>query len=97
MEVLASLSIGTIACLMVLLAWLGLILDMNESFILEFTSAMGETALITEFAVASELPVLAELSLVLSLIVFNKEPSFFDSTKLFTFGTNIYLKSVDVR
>jgi len=97
MEVLASLSIGTVATLMVLLAWLGFILDMNEGLILEFMSTMSETTSITKFTVASELPVLAEFGFVLSFVVFNKESSFLDSVKLFAFGANIYLKSIWIR
>jgi hypothetical protein len=53
MQVLASLTIWAISTLVVLLAWLGLVLNMSQYFSLEFISTMSETTLVSKFAVTS--------------------------------------------
>jgi len=94
MQVLASLAIRAIASLVVLLAWLSLILDVCQDFSLKFISTVGEAALVTELAAASELPVLAHLGLVLPPVLFDELASFLWVRKLFTFRAYIDLKGI---
>jgi hypothetical protein len=92
MKILASLAVGTIASLVVLLARLGLVLDMGQDLGLELVSTMSEAALVTKLAPALQFPVLAHFSLVLSLIIFDKKASFFMRIEVLTLGLNINLK-----
>jgi len=92
MKILASLAIRTISSLMVLLARLGLVLNVGQNLSLEFMSTMSKATLVTKLASALQFPVLAHLSLVFSLIVLNEKTSFFRVSEIFTLGLNINLK-----
>jgi len=88
-KVLTSLSIGTVASLVVLLARLGLVLDVGQDLGLELVSSVGETALITEPAGALQLERLAEFSLILSLVILNEKPSLLGVSELLLLGLHI--------
>jgi len=92
MEILASLTIGAIASLMVLLARLGLILDMGQDLSFKFMSTMSKAALVTKLAFTSKFPILAHFSLVFSLVVLDEETSFFSRSKVLLLRLNINLK-----
>jgi len=97
MEILASLTIRAVSSLMVLLARLGLVLDMSQNLSLEFVSSMSKTTLITKLALSSQFPSLAQFGLVLSLIVLDKLASLFRVSKLLTLRLNINLELVRFR
>jgi len=92
MEILASLTIGAIASLMILLARLGLIFNVSQDLSLKFISTMSKAALVTKLASTSKFPVLTHFSLVLSLIVLNEETSFLRSSKVLLLRLNINLE-----
>jgi len=91
-KILASLTVGAVASLVILLARLGLVLDMSQDFGLKFVSTVSKTTLVTKLALASQFPVLAHLSLVLSLVILNKKASLFMAGKVLALGLNINLK-----
>jgi len=92
MEILASLTIRTVASLVILLARLGLVLDVGQDLSLKFISTMSEAALVTKLASTSKFPVLAHFSLVLSLVVLDEETSFLRSSEVLLLRLNINLK-----
>jgi len=92
MEILASLTIGAVASLVILLAGLSLILNMGQDLSLKFISSMSEAALVAKLAFTLKFPVLAHFSLVLSLVVLNKETSFFSRSEVLLLRLNINLK-----
>jgi len=92
MEILASLTIGAVASLVILLAGLSLILNMGQDLSLKFISSMSEAALVAKLAFTLKFPVLAHFSLVLSLVVLNKETSFFSGSEVLLLRLNINLK-----
>jgi len=94
MQVLASLTIGTVPTLMILLARLGFILDMGQNFGLELISTMGKATLVSKLASSSKFPVLAHLSLIFSSIFFNKLSSLFRVSEFLSLWADIYLKGV---
>jgi len=92
MEILAPLTIRTIASLVVLLAGLGLVLDVGQDFGLKFMSTMSKTTLVAKLALALQLPILAHFSLVLSLVVLNEKTSFLSRSEVLLLRLNINLK-----
>jgi len=92
MEILASLTIRTIASLMILLARLGLILDVSQDLSFKLMSSMSKAALVTKLAFTLKLPILAHFSLVLSLVILDKETSFLRSSEVLLLRLNIDLK-----
>jgi len=92
MEILASLTIWAVASLMILLARLGLILDMGQDLGLKFIFSMSKAALITKLAPASQFPVLAHFSLIFSLLVLDEETSFLRSSEVLLLRLNINLE-----
>jgi len=92
MKILASLTIRTVAGLVVLLAWLSLVLDMSQYLSLELMSSMGKAALVAKLASTFQFPVLTHLSLVLSLVVFDEKTSFFGVSEVLLLGLHIDLK-----
>jgi len=96
-KVLASLAVGTVAGLMVLLARLGLVLDVGQDLGLELVSAMGETALVTESACTLQLEGLAQLGLVLPLVVLNEQSSLFGVSELLSLGLDINQEGLGLR
>jgi len=91
-KILASLTVGAVASLVILLAGLGLVLDVSQDLGLKFVSAVSKTTLVTKLALASEFPVLAHLSLVLSLVILDKKASLFMAGKVLALGLNINFK-----
>jgi len=92
MEILASLTIRTIASLVILLARLGLILNVSQDLSFKFMSSMSKAALVTKLALAFQFPVLAHFSLVLSLIVLDEKTSLLGSSEVLLLRLNINLK-----
>jgi hypothetical protein len=92
MKILTSLTIRAVSTLVVLLAGLGLVLDMGQGFSFKLMSTVGETALVSELAVSSQLPVLAHFSLVLSLVILDELVSFLDSVELSSLRSHIYFE-----
>jgi len=93
MEVLAPLSVRAVAALVILLAWLGLVLVVSNSLALQFMSTVSEAALVAEFAGASELPVLAELGFMLTLVLLDEQFPLFSRSKLLTLWLYVDLKT----
>jgi hypothetical protein len=89
MEVLASLTIGTIASLVVLLARLGLILDMSQDLSFKFMFSMSKAALVTKLAFTLQFPVLAHFSLIFSLVVLDEKTSFLSASEVLLLRLNI--------
>jgi len=89
MEILASLSIGAIAILMILFARLSLILDMRQGFILKLLFSMGKATSISKFTVSSKFPVLAHFGLIFTLVFFYEGFSFFDGVEFLSSGADI--------
>jgi len=92
MEILASLTIRTIASLVVLFARLSLILNVSQDLSFKFMSSMSKAALVTKLALAFQFPVLAHFSLVLSLIVLDEKTSLLGSSEVLLLRLNINLK-----
>lgn len=89
---LASVTVGTIEVLVILLAELSLVVFGNMDFLQQFMSAMSEGTIVIELAEASLLPVFANFSFVLHSEAFDVLVHLFFGGELLLssiYGTNV--------
>ena len=101
MEILASLTIRAVSGLVVLLAGLGLVLDVGQCLPFKLMSTVGKAALencyllrllriylVSKLAGSFQFPILAHFGLVFSLIVLDELVSFLGGVELSSLGSH---------
>ncbi len=88
-DILAAISIRTIALDEIGFAWLGLIAQLEVGLLLEFILAVGKAAFSSELAAACQVECLAELCFEFFFIILNKFNAVLIILKLFSFWFHV--------
>jgi len=92
MEILTSMSVGTVSLQEILLAGLGLVVRVKMQLVLKFMLTMGKGAPITKLTSSLSLPVFTHLSLQFPGVILHESLLFLLSLESLLLRLNVYLE-----